>query len=197
MSDDEEKSVTAPEVAVDSEPVTDLSNRYVCFLDVAYITIMYRLEKMVDWLIDLRIFLVVFLFVAPHVSLCTHCLTESRIFTSYQPLKQKSTTNTQKLKCICTVYILSDVCTKYQEASKVVNLTLEGLVTQTIVGAKVLDLCAFGTTVMEAATSKLYTKKVNGKAIDRGVAFPVCVSVNDIVCNFSPLEGLPEVTVSF
>lgn len=111
MSDDEEKSVTAPEVAVDSEPVTDLSN--------------------------------------------------------------------------------SDVCTKYQEASKVVNLTLEGLVTQTIVGAKVLDLCAFGTTVMEAATSKLYTKKVNGKAIDRGVAFPVCVSVNDIVCNFSPLEGLP------
>lgn len=48
MSDDEEKSVTAPEVAVDSEPVTDLSNRYVCFLDVAYITIMYRLEKMVD-----------------------------------------------------------------------------------------------------------------------------------------------------
>ena len=50
MSDDEEKSVTAPEVAVDSEPVTDLSNRYVCFLDVAYITIMYRLEKMVDWL---------------------------------------------------------------------------------------------------------------------------------------------------
>lgn len=103
MSDDEEKSVTAPEVAVDSEPVTDLSNRYVCFLDVAYITIMYRLEKMVDWLIDLRIFLVVFLFVAPRVSLCTHCLTESRIFTSYQPLKQKSTTNTQKLKlkCLC------------------------------------------------------------------------------------------------
>ena len=90
----------------------------------------------------------------------------------------------------------SDVCTKYQEASKVVNLTLEGLVSQTIVGAKVLELCEFGTTVMEAATSKLYTKKVNGKAIDRGVAFPVCVSVNDIVCNFSPLEGLPEVTVS-
>jgi len=85
MSDDEEKSVTAPEVAVDSEPVTDLSN--------------------------------------------------------------------------------SDVCTKYQEASKVVNLTLEGLVTQTIVGAKVLDLCAFGTTVMEAATSKLYTKKLMEKQL--------------------------------
>ena len=52
----------------------------------------------------------------------------------------------------------SDVCTKYQEASKIVNLTLEGLVAQTVVGAKVLDLCKFGTTVMETAASKLYNK---------------------------------------
>lgn len=80
----------------------------------------------------------------------------------------------------------SDVCTKYQEASKIVNLTLEGLVSQTVVGAKVLELCEFGTTVMETTASKLYTKKVDGQIIDRGVAFPVCVSVNDIVCNFSP-----------
>jgi len=82
----------------------------------------------------------------------------------------------------------SDVCTKYQEASKIVNLTLEGLICQTKVGAKVLELCEFGTTVMETAASKLYTKKVDGKLIDRGVAFPVCVSVNDVVCNFSPLD---------
>ena len=45
--------------------------------------------------------------------------------------------------------------------------------------------------------SKLYTKKVNGKTIDRGVAFPVCVSVNDVVCNCSPLNDTdPESTVS-
>lgn len=68
------------------------------------------------------------------------------------------------------------------------NLTLEGLISQTEVGAKVLELCEFGTTVMETAASKLYTKKVDGKLIDRGVAFPVCVSVNDVVCNFSPLD---------
>lgn len=41
---------------------------------------------------------------------------------------------------------------------------------------------------METTASKLYTKKVDGQIIDRGVAFPVCVSVNDIVCNFSPLD---------
>jgi len=106
-----------------------------------------------------------------------------------QPRKHKTNTNAN-----------SDVCTKYQDAAKIVNLTLEGLVSQTIVGAKVLDLCEFGTTVMEAAASKLYTKKVKGKAVDRGVAFPVCVSVNDIVCNFSPLklnnDTEPEATVS-
>jgi len=81
----------------------------------------------------------------------------------------------------------SDVCTKYQEASKIVNLALEGLVGQCVPGAKILDLCEFGQTILEASSTKLYTKKVNGKAIDRGVAFPVCISVNDIVCNHSPL----------
>ncbi len=51
---------------------------------------------------------------------------------------------------------------------------------------------------METAASKLYTKKVNGKTIDRGVAFPVCVSVNDVVCNCSPLNDTdPESTVSY
>jgi curved DNA binding protein len=81
----------------------------------------------------------------------------------------------------------SDVCTKYQEASRIVNLTLEGLVKQCVPGAKVVDLCLFGSTVMEAAANKLYTKKANGVLMDRGVAFPVCISVNDVVCNHSPL----------
>lgn len=74
------------------------------------------------------------------------------------------------------------------------NLALEGIVSQCVPGAKILDLCEFGHTVMEAQASKLYTKKVNGKMIDRGVAFPVCISVNDIVCNHSPLPT--EETVS-
>jgi len=81
----------------------------------------------------------------------------------------------------------SDVCTKYQEAAKIVNLALEGLVGQCIPGANIIDLCEFGHTVMEASAAKLYTKKVDGKQVDRGVAFPVCISVNDVVCNHSPL----------
>lgn len=83
----------------------------------------------------------------------------------------------------------SDVCTKYQEAAKIVNLALQGLVGQCVPGAKIIDLCEFGHTVVTSQAQKLFTKKVDGQPIDRGIAFPVCVSVNDIVCNHSPLAS--------
>ena len=60
---------------------------------------------------------------------------------------------------------------------------------QCVPGAKIIDLCEFGHTVVTAQAQKLFTKKVDGQPIDRGVAFPVCVSVNDIVCNHSPLPS--------
>ena len=42
---------------------------------------------------------------------------------------------------VCTKTIISDVCTKYQEASKIVNLALQGLISQCVPGAKIVDLC--------------------------------------------------------
>jgi curved DNA binding protein len=81
----------------------------------------------------------------------------------------------------------SDVCTKYQEAARIVNLALVGLVEQCKAGAKVLELCEFGHTTINDAAKKLFTKKVKGQVVERGVAFPVCISVNDVVCNYSPL----------
>lgn len=91
----------------------------------------------------------------------------------------------------------SDVCTKYQEASKIVNIALKGLIEMCVPGTKVIDVCNFGTKVIDTEAQKLYTKKVNGQSIERGVAFPVCVSVNEIVCNHSPLpsEELPALKV--
>jgi methionine aminopeptidase len=41
--------------------------------------------------------------------------------------------------------------------------------------------------VIDTQAQKLYTKKVKGAVIERGVAFPVCISVNNVVCNHSPL----------
>jgi methionine aminopeptidase len=91
--------------------------------------------------------------------------------------------------------LASDVVTKYQEAARIANLALTGIVSQCVVGAKVLDLCEFGHTVIDTSVAKLYTKKVDGVAMDRGVAFPVCISVNDVVCNHSPLKEEERVRI--
>lgn len=69
------------------------------------------------------------------------------------------------------------------------NLALTGLVSQCVTGAKIIDLCQFGTTVLDAQLSKLYNKKVDGSTVDKGVAFPVCISVNEVICNHSPLPS--------
>lgn len=98
---------------------------------------------------------------------------------------------------ICTSTIhKSDVCTKYQEAAKIVNLALTGIISQCIVGASIITICEFGHTVIMAGVAKLYTKKVNGVAVDRGIAFPVCISVNDIVCHHSPLTDEERVRLN-
>lgn len=89
----------------------------------------------------------------------------------------------------------SDVCTKYREAGKIANLALQGLVLQVKPGAKVLDLCKFGDMVITKKCGTIYQKKVKGKAIDKGVAFPTCVSVNECVCHNSPLESDANIDV--
>jgi len=86
----------------------------------------------------------------------------------------------------------SDVCTKYREAGKIANLALQGLMLQAKPGAKILDLCKFGDTVIVQKCSTIYGKKVKGKVIEKGVAFPTCVSVNECVCHNSPLESDPD-----
>ena len=36
---------------------------------------------------------------------------------------------------------------------------------------------------------KIYNKKEDGEVVKKGVAFPVCVSVNERICNYSPLTS--------
>ena len=76
------------------------------------------------------------------------------------------------------------------------NLALTGIISQCVVGASIIGICEFGHTVIMAGVSKLYTKKVNGTAVDRGIAFPVCISVNDVVCHHSPLDDEKRVRLN-
>ena len=83
----------------------------------------------------------------------------------------------------------SDVATKYRDAARVVNTALDGCIAQCVAGACVLDICKFGDAVITQSTERLYRKKVDGRTIEKGIAFPTCVSVNEIVCHHSPLES--------
>ncbi len=53
-------------------------------------------------------------------------------------------------------------------------MALHGLILQVKPGVKVLDLCKFGDTVITQKCGTIYQKKVKGRAIEKGVAFPTC-----------------------
>lgn len=43
--------------------------------------------------------------------------------------------------------------------------------------------------------AQIFQKKVKGRAVEKGVAFPTCVNVNECVCYNSPLESEADVQV--
>ena len=92
----------------------------------------------------------------------------------------------------------SDVVTKYQEAAKIANAVLVECIAKCVVGANVGHISKFGDDLINEKTSLIYRgKSKSGKPIEKGVAFPVCVSVNEIVCNCSPLESESKVLLLF
>ncbi len=79
----------------------------------------------------------------------------------------------------------SDVVTKYKAAAQIANQTLAGVITQCVPGKKVVDVCEFGDTVINAQCAQSF----KSKKVEKGVAFPTCLSVNEIVCHYSPLPA--------
>lgn len=77
-----------------------------------------------------------------------------------------------------------EVVTKYRAASDIVQNALKGLLTKIEAGAKVFTLCQLGDTLIDTQCAQTY----KSKKIDKGVAFPTCVSVNEVVCHFSPFS---------
>ncbi|GMI59206.1 hypothetical protein ScalyP_jg5788 [Parmales sp. scaly parma] len=82
-----------------------------------------------------------------------------------------------------------DVVTKYKTAAGITDKALQFVASQCVDGASIIEICNSGETVITGGLSAVYGKKVNGKAVDKGIAFPVCVSVNEIVSNNSPLSS--------
>jgi len=78
-----------------------------------------------------------------------------------------------------------EVMDKYHQSAELVNRVLARLVTSCVPGTKVVDLCKQGDQLIEEGVATKFTK---GK-IEKGVAFPTSVSVNNCVGHYSPLSS--------
>ncbi|XP_008789134.2 ERBB-3 BINDING PROTEIN 1-like [Phoenix dactylifera] len=78
-----------------------------------------------------------------------------------------------------------DVVTKYKCAAEIVNKALQLVVSECKPKAKIVDICEKGDAFIKEQTGNVY-KNVK-KKIEKGIAFPTCISVNNTVCHFSPL----------
>ncbi|KAI8099981.1 peptidase M24, structural domain-containing protein [Halteromyces radiatus] len=75
----------------------------------------------------------------------------------------------------------TNVIGKYKHAADVVNSILPELVSRVSPGVSICDLCQYGDDLIEAMTLTEY------KNAERGIAFPTCISVNNLIQHVSPL----------
>jgi curved DNA binding protein len=74
-----------------------------------------------------------------------------------------------------------EVLAKYRLAAEIANRTLKGVIEMCQPGAKLVDLCEFGDSAIVEECAKVHNKgKAKVEAKDKGVAFPTCVSVNEV-----------------
>ncbi|CAH1404031.1 unnamed protein product [Nezara viridula] len=81
------------------------------------------------------------------------------------------------------------VVTKYKMAGDIVNRVLKQVIKACVPGASVRTVCELGDNLIIEETSKVFKKE---KEMRKGIAFPTCISVNNCICHFSPLESEPD-----
>jgi len=91
----------------------------------------------------------------------------------------------------------ADIVTKYRTAGTIANDVVAAVVAAVKPGIKAVELCALGDNMVEEAVSKIYNKKPKGdeKKIEKGSAFPTCVSVNNCVGHYSPLVSEDKIVL--
>jgi|ERR1711865_371506 len=81
-----------------------------------------------------------------------------------------------------------EVLAKFRLAAEIANKALKMLMEKCVVGAPIIEICALGDAFIVEECGKVHSKgkgKVEPK--DKGVAFPTCISVNEIAGHNSPL----------
>ncbi|KAL9646846.1 hypothetical protein ABK040_013706 [Willaertia magna] len=86
-----------------------------------------------------------------------------------------------------------EVANKYKLGASIVEEAIKLIAQNLKVGAKVQDLCALGDKFLLERTSSLFKKN---KEMKKGIAFPTCINVNEIVCHCSPIPNTTEGNVT-
>lgn len=77
------------------------------------------------------------------------------------------------------------VMDKYKEAGKIANFVLEKVIVKCVADANIAEVCAYGDKLIEEELAKVYNKK----RTEKGLAFPTCVTVNELCGHYSPLAS--------
>lgn len=86
--------------------------------------------------------------------------------------------------------IASDaVVNKYKVAAEIANAALQAVLVDIKAEASTYDLCLIGDKVVADRTAALFKKQ---KQMKKGIAWPTCVSVNNIICHYSPLASYKD-----
>merc|ERR1712096_13952 len=84
------------------------------------------------------------------------------------------------------------VVTKYKMAGDMANAIMKKIVTECRDGASCRMISVVADQWILDETSKVYKKE---KEMAKGIGFPVCISVNNVVCHFSPLHSEEDMTL--
>ena len=86
---------------------------------------------------------------------------------------------------------------KYRLGGQIATKILKELCELVVPGASVMELCKKGDAMIAKQTHAHYAKPdEHGDIIERGIAFPTCINVNNIVCHYQPLLEKQEVIIS-
>lgn len=83
------------------------------------------------------------------------------------------------------------VLNKYKAAGDLANRALLHALTLVLPGASIYETCRAVDAFIGTEASKLYTET----KMSRGVAFPCCISVNEQLCTFSPVDASTDRTL--
>lgn len=81
------------------------------------------------------------------------------------------------------------VMTKYKTAAEIANRVIAEIVDKCVENASVRNVCIWGDNLIIEETNKVFKKEKN---MQKGIAFPVCISANTCICHFSPIKSEPD-----